>query len=123
MLPIHEGPYTDAVFDAFQPISEEHVRKVTLKCAPETCSLDPIPTFLFVECLAALLPAVAHLFNSSLVLGVFPSEFKTAIVKPILKNLSLYHNNLKNYCPVSNLSFLSKILGKKSFCLNSQPQH
>ena len=116
--PIHDDPYIDAVLDAFQPVSEEHVRNVglILKSVPKTCSLDPIPTFLFVE----LFPAVTHVINSSLVSGVFPSEFKTAVVKTLLKKPSLEHNNLKNYRPVSNLSFLSKIL-EKSFCLNSLP--
>ena len=71
-------------------------------------SLDPMPTSLFVECLDEL-PAVTHIINSSLVSGVVPPEFKTAIVKPLLKKPSLDYNNLKNYRPVSNLSFLSKI--------------
>ena len=50
------------------------------------------------------------------------TEFKTAIVKPLLKKPSLDHNNLKNYRPVSNLSFLSKLWEKKSLCLNSLPK-
>ena len=33
--PIHDDPYTDAVFDASQPVSEEHVRNVILKSAPK----------------------------------------------------------------------------------------
>ena len=102
-------------------VSEEHVQNVILKSALKTCSLDPIPPSLFVKCLDELLLAVTHIINSSLVSGVVPPEFKTAIVKPLLKQPSLYHNNLKNYRPVSNLSFLSKSLEKKSFCLNSLP--
>ncbi len=38
--------------------------------------------------------------------------YKTAIVKPLLKKPTLNHNNLKNYHPVSNLPFMSKILEK-----------
>ena len=56
--------------------------------------------------------SLSHIINSSLVSGVVPPEFKTAIVKPLLKKPSLDHNNLKNYCLVLNLSFLSKILDK-----------
>ena len=37
---------------------------------------------------------------------------KTAIVKPLLKKPSLDKNLLKNYRPISNLPFLSKILEK-----------
>ena len=44
LSPINGDPYTDAVFDAFQPVSEEYARNVILKSAPITCSLDPIPT-------------------------------------------------------------------------------
>ena len=56
--------------------------------------------------------SLSHIINSSLVSGVVPPEFKTAIVKPLLKKPSFDHNNLKNYRPVSDLSFLSKILDK-----------
>ena len=112
--PIHGDPYTDAVFDAFQPVSEEHVGNVIFKSASKTYSLDPIQTSLFLECLDELLPAVTHMIYSSLVSGVFPPEFKTVIEKPHLIKTSLDHNNLKNYRPVLNLSFLSKILEKKN---------
>ena len=61
--PIHDDLYTDAVFDAFQPVSEEYVRNVILKSASKTCSLDPIPTSLFVEYFDELLPAVTHIIN------------------------------------------------------------
>ena len=110
MPSIHDDLNTDAVCDVFQSVSEEHVRNVILKSAPKTCSLNAMPTSLFVECLDELLPADTHIINSSLVSGVVPPEFKTAIVKPLLKKPSLDHNNLekKNYRPVSNLSFLSK---------------
>ena len=91
LSPFHDDPYTEAVFDAFQPVSEEHVRNVILKSALKTCSLDPIPPSLFVKCLDELLLAVTHIINSSLVSGVVPPEFKTAIVKPLLKQLSLIH--------------------------------
>ena len=37
---------------------------------------------------------------------------KTSLVTPLLKKSNLDRNNLKNYRPVSNLSFLSKILEK-----------
>ena len=44
--------------------------------------------------------------------GLFPSAFKSAIVKPLLKKTTLNPEILKNYRPVSNLFFLSKILEK-----------
>ena len=53
--------------------------------------------------------------NCSLQTGVFPTAFKTAVVKPLLKKSNLDPNVLNNYRPVSNLPFLSKILEKLVF--------
>ena len=44
--------------------------------------------------------------------STFPQNFKAAHVRPLLKKRSLPKNELKNYRPVSNLSFISKILEK-----------
>ena len=46
----------------------------------------------------------------SLSSGTVPKVFKTAVVTPLLKKLNLDSNILKNYRPVSNLPFISKIL-------------
>ena len=51
------------------------------------------------------------LINESLEKGVFADKWKTAIIKPLLKKVDL-ELICKNYRPVSNLSFLSKILEK-----------
>ena len=42
--------------------------------------------------------------------GRFPTSLKTAIVKPLLKKKSLDPELLKNFRPVSNLPFLSKLV-------------
>jgi hypothetical protein len=42
--------------------------------------------------------------------GVFPEDFKLALVSPLLKKPSLSKEELKNYRPVSNLNFISKSL-------------
>jgi len=42
--------------------------------------------------------------------GCFPSVFKHAVVRPLLKKAELDDGQLKNYRPVSNLPFLSKLL-------------
>ncbi len=48
--------------------------------------------------------------NTSLSSGEVPTAFKQAVVTPLLKKPSLDPENLKNYRPVSNLSFISKCL-------------
>ena len=88
------------------------VKNTILQSSQKTCSLDPLPTSLFVECLELLLPAVTAVINQSLHTGVFPSVFKEAIIKPLLKKPSLDLNSLKNYRLISNLSFLSNVTEK-----------
>jgi len=99
-------------FDVFKPVSEQEVRSVILKSKPTSCSLDPIPTPLLVESLDQLLPTLTHIVNESLSSGAVPYSCKSAVIKPLLKKPSLDKNNLKNYRPVSNLSFLSKVIEK-----------
>ena len=50
--------------------------------------------------------------NVSIATGVFPSAFKKALVTPLLKKTTLDANDVKNYRPVSNLCFVSKIVEK-----------
>ena len=42
--------------------------------------------------------------------GVFPQEFKQAIITPFLKKPTLCKEPLSNYRPVSNLLYISKVL-------------
>ena len=64
------------------------------------------------QCFDTLLPVLCNLITESLQSGVFPSDFKTAHVCPLLKKPSLEKNSLKNYRPVSNLAFVSKLIEK-----------
>ena len=82
------------------------------KSAPKTCNLDPITSSPLFECLDTILPTLTAVINKSLTSGIFPQVYKAAIVKPLLKKSSFDHNDLKNFRPVSNLSFVSKIIEK-----------
>ena len=50
--------------------------------------------------------------NQSLKDGIFPRALKEASIRPGLKKPTLDVDDLKNYRPISNLSYLSKILEK-----------
>ena len=93
-------------------MSESFVRDILKNTAPKSCELDPIPTKLLYENLDAVLPTITNIINSSLLSGIVPKDLKTAVVKPLLKKASLDRNQLKNYRPVSNLPFISKLLEK-----------
>ena len=71
-----------------------------------------------MECLNTLLLSLSALVTSSISSGVFPEVFKTALVTHLLKGKKkkkkkiLDKNELKNYCPVSSRSFVSKTTEK-----------
>ena len=53
------------------------------------------------ENLDIFLPTITDIINTSLTTGIVPHDLKTAIVKSLLKRLSLDKNLLKNYSPIS----------------------
>ena len=96
----------------FRPTNTLEITKIVNSASKATCLLDPIPTSLLQTLLPVLSPVIAHLVNASLSSGVFPSELKSAVIKPLLKKPNLDPEVLKNYRPVSNLSFISKVIEK-----------
>ena len=78
----------------------------------KSCESDPLPSWLLKKCLDQLLPTITKIVNISLSKGIFPSCYKNAIIRPLLKNYNLNQDDLKNYRPVANLPFVSKIIEK-----------
>ena len=78
----------------------------------KACDLDPLPACLLSSNLHVLMPFIARIVNLSLKSGSMPSKLKEAVLKPLLKKTNLDQTEFKNYRPVSNLSFLSKIIEK-----------
>ena len=95
-----------------RPTNALEITEIVTKSSKATCILDPIPTSLLHDLLPVLAPLIADLVNSSLATGVFPPELKSAIIKPLLKKPGLDIDVLKNFRPVSNLSFISKVIEK-----------
>ena len=111
-LPAQTDSFSGITLSTFEPVTEVMVKHVIMKSAPKTCYLDPIPTPLLLEILDCLLPSLTALINSSLSSGLFPQVFKSAVIFPLLKKPSLDPNELKNFRPISNLPFISKIIEK-----------
>jgi len=97
-------------FAEFTAVTDDDMAKL-ISCMPnKPCQLDPVPKWLVKDMSELLLPFIALLINKLLTAGCFPAKFKVAIVQPLLKKDGLNFSNLKNYRPVSNLQFLSKLL-------------
>ncbi len=99
---------------SFCPLTEAEVSKLLLSSHP-TCPLDPIPSHLLQAISPALLPALTHIINTSLLTGIFPTAFKQAQVTPLLKKPTLNTSLLENYRPVSLLPFIAKTLERVVF--------
>ena len=97
-------------FTDFNVCSVSDILKVISRSPKSSCGLDPFPSKLLVKHIDKFIEPITHCLNLSLSTGIFPDIFKTAHVRPLLKKSSLDQNILKNYRPVSNLPFLSKVL-------------
>ena len=91
-------------------LSEADVRRLIMSSAIKSSTLDPVPTFLSREFVDVLLPYVACTVNSSLLQGRLPDSQKHAVVTPLLKRPGLDTADMANYRPVSNVTFMSKIV-------------
>ena len=103
-------PHTGQRLTGFQEVSIEDVRRVLLHSPPKTCVLDPLPTSVLRDLVDVLLPFIHVMCNASLKEGHLPSSQKAAIVTPILKKVNADPDELKNYRPISNLTFISKVI-------------
>ena len=85
--------------------------KIVRESFDATCRLDPVPTWLLKSFLDVLAPPITEMINLFLLSGHVPENWRTAVVFPLLKKpgLDLVY---KNFRPVSNLSFISKVVEK-----------
>ena len=67
-------------------------------------------TWLLKECIAELVPTTTDIVNMSLRDSLIPKSLKTARIRPLLKKTGLDRDIFKNYRPVSNLTFISKVI-------------
>ena len=102
--PLQDSP----IMAKFSLLTESQVKSVIMSMKTKSCELDPMPTHLLKSEIDIFLPSLTRLVNLSLGNGVFSKSWKCAIVRPLLKKTGL-ELIYKNYRPVSNLEFISKL--------------
>ncbi|XP_062616028.1 uncharacterized protein LOC134277728 [Saccostrea cucullata] len=105
-------PFSGEPLLNFRPTRNDEVRAILGKAPTKACALDPLPTSILKKNLDAIVPFITNIINSSFDQSDVPSLFKEALVRPLLKKSELDKDVYKNYRPVSNLPFVSKILEK-----------
>ena len=90
----------------FYKIRDEEVLELLIKSPVKSCDLDPFPLKLLVQYHQEVVPILSQIVNAFLTEGEFTSE---ALLHPLLKKVGI-DLIFKNYRPVSNLSFMSKLI-------------
>ena len=113
--PKFDHPGCPTNMDHFNDINTEFARRLLTQAANKNCALDSAPTWIVKRFVDELAPFVVAYVNASFQTGCFPTKSKRAIISPILKNSKLDRDDLNNYRPVSNLTFMSKILERCAY--------
>ena len=104
---------TSTKVEVFHHVSLQEVMETIMKSPTNSCELDPMPTELIKDNIETISPLIQIIATNSFSESVFPDDLKEALIRTILKkpDLKLVESN---YCPVSNMTFLSKSLERQA---------
>ena len=95
--------------EMFAPTNAEEVREILADSGIKTSCEDPLPVGVLKQVIDETTPALVELVNESLTEGSMDG-IKSSVIDPLLKKLDLDPEVHKNYRPVNNLVFLSKLI-------------
>ena len=93
----------------FEEVDLEIIRSIIVKIGLKQCEQDTLHAFLIRENMDRIAEHMHVIINKSLQTSTFPQWWKKALVKPLIKSLKNGTVD-KNYRPVSNLKFFSKLI-------------
>lgn len=112
----NEQVYYDAVnnnnltyMSDFEPTTITEIREILKETNFKTCANDPLPTDLLEKNYEILLPFICDIVNCSLSSGNLDGV-KLALITPLIKDNLLDSSDYKNYRPISNLTFIGKLI-------------
>ena len=99
-------------FNTFANITDEETLDLIKDISDKHHPDDPIPVWLLKENADMFIPIVRSVINKYFNQGIFPGSLKHGTVRPILKSKDADIENFKNYRPVTNTTFLAKLVEK-----------
>ena len=102
----HPQQSVKSLFLKFKPVDELSIRRYIRELNKTYCSLDPIN----VSKITVAFEAATSLVNKYFEECIFVTSEKVALLRPLLKKPGLDVEDMNSFQPVSNLSFLSKIV-------------
>jgi len=94
---------------AFDDVTVDEIRRLVVKAPTKHCSHDPAPTWLIKRTLQLLSDILAKICNTSFHKGLFPENLKQGSGMATPQD-HLGPRRPKSYRPISNLTFLSKVV-------------
>lgn len=106
-----EAPVPGHKLTSFNPVTSASLKLTMKKMKPTYCANDPLPFGEIFHCdnIDLMIEVLLDLVNFSILSQTFPHMEKRALVKPIIKG-ALDPQCLTSFRPVSNLTFLSKVM-------------
>jgi hypothetical protein len=104
-----ESIFKGQCLSEFAPATIDEIKNILSDTEFKSSSTDPLPASIMKENIDVILPALCDLVNASLKSGSMEGV-KTAHITPLIKGLGLDHAEFKNYRPISNLSFVGKLI-------------
>ena len=79
---VDPDPHECAEFPNFKTLTQDNVSLIIRKAAMKSCPLDPVPTYVVLQVLDVLLPAITCMINIPLDYGLFAEECRQALELP-----------------------------------------
>ena len=103
------------MFYRFHPVDEQSIKECIQRLNKTYCRLDPINVSKIAKAYESAVPFVSQLVNKYFADCIFVESEKLALVRSQLKRAGLDNEDKRNYRPISNLTFLSKIVERIIF--------
>ena len=94
----------------FTHAKKNEISKFIKRPTTKSCDLGRIPTWVLQLCLSEVLPVITHIVNASFSSSEVTRQLKLALVIPLLKKGSNRSRDSKTIRPVSNLTYISKLI-------------
>ena len=104
----YSRPFQGDRLTDFEHTTEDELQKMISSFGVKTCMEDPIPSKIFRGVTDVILPVLVKLVNQSLSEGSMDGV-NWSVLDPLLKKAGLDSDMKKNYRPVNNLLFFSKL--------------
>ena len=94
---------------SFSLTTEQEISEILNSNSIKSSPNDVLPSHLLKANIHSFIPYLTKIVNLSLLQGSM-NGLKDSIITPLIKDKSLDYNDMKNYRPISNIPFISKLI-------------